>query len=220
MEEPKRSRIPVFISIVILLLGAGAFAFAYIVSMRKSAGLNPLPFPETKVTDLTGAAPLPTANLGGGDYGPTSTPIATITPTPTLTVIPTATPKPTVKPTIKPTATPLKTASPTSTPTTAPFQVTDISGNANPTTISSCPGSITVTGSITVNKAGTLTYVWKSSDGRTGPSNSITFDTAGSKNISDTWNFTNGFKGNIYVENLNNTPNVARSNNVQISICQ
>jgi DNA-directed RNA polymerase specialized sigma24 family protein len=107
-------------------------------------------------------------------------------PTPTVTNTPTATytPTPSSTPTNTPTATPTNT--PTGTP--VPGQVTSVIANANPTTYSgTCPATISFSGIITMNGPGTVTYRWELSDGTNHSSQLLTFTTAASLTVTDSW---------------------------------
>lgn len=71
---------------------------------------------------------------------------------------------------------------------TVKFAVTSVSFNTEHS--GSCAaGNYTVTATITVNKAGQVTYRWIRSDGATGPANngSIEFDKAGSQSVAFEW---------------------------------
>lgn len=123
------------------------------------------------IRTLIGATPTPTDT-------PTATPTSTATSTPTLT------------PTATPTATPTHTSTPTPTFTATPSPgiVTSAILNVNPVTYSgACPATFNFTGTITMNGPGTVTYRWERSDGTAKPSQTLTFATAGTQTITDSW---------------------------------
>ncbi|MCX7838539.1 MAG: hypothetical protein N2559_03660 [Anaerolineae bacterium] len=129
------------------------------------------------VRTLIGATPTPT---------PTNTPTVTptFTPTPTNTATPTNTPTPTI------TATPTNTSTPTVTPTATPSPgiVTSAILNISPIIYTgACPATFYFTGTITMNGPGTVVYRWERSDGTAKPSQTLTFATAGSQIITDSW---------------------------------
>lgn len=129
------------------------------------------------VRTLLGATPTPTNT-------PTNTPTSTATPTPTHT--PTATSAATFTPT--PTATNTSTPTPTFTATPSPGIVTSAILNVSPVTYSgTCPATFNFSGTITMNGPGTVTYRWERSDGVTKPSQTLTFTTAGTQALTDTW---------------------------------
>jgi len=69
-----------------------------------------------------------------------------------------------------------------------PFQVTGVSLTATPSDYKGpCPVTIKFDGKIAVDGKGTVTYTFLRSDGATGPSYTLTFETAGSKPVSTTW---------------------------------
>jgi hypothetical protein len=68
------------------------------------------------------------------------------------------------------------------------FQVTGASLSAAPTAYEGCcPTTIKFSGKITVNGRGTVQYTFTRSDGATGPTHSLTFDAAGTKDVSTSW---------------------------------
>lgn len=134
---------------------------------------------------------------------PTPTPSPTETPTPTVEVTPSPTvkntPTPTKKVSLTPTQTPTATATPTTsvtptgtptntpTPTLVPFSVTGVTAAVAPTTSAVCPTTYNFSASITTNAAGTVTYKWERSDGAGAPTETISFASAGTQTVTDTW---------------------------------
>lgn len=87
----------------------------------------------------------------------------------------------------------------------AKFAVTSVAFNTEHSGTCAA-GKYTVTASITVNKAGLVTYTWIRSDGATGPANSgsLEFDKAGSQSIKFEW--TTGATGlwvDLYIDEPN-----------------
>lgn len=162
------------------------------------------------------------------------TPQATESLSPTLTATPEATPKSTPKSTSTPTPTPTPTPTltPIPTPTTAPvifpkliplkvvFKVTGVSVSVFPIDYTGpCPKEFDFSASITVNTAGAVTYKWIRSDGVQGPTKSLTFSGADTKNVLDTWILYGGpgfsYSGWEKVQIL--TPNTLDSNQANFS---
>lgn len=113
------------------------------------------------------------------------------TPSPSATSAPTPTEEPdkSPTPTKKPSATP--TPKPTATPTPISFQVTGVVAAVSPTSSNSCPTTFNFTANITTNAAGTVTYKWERSDGATGATENLVFDSAQTKTVETTWNIEN-----------------------------
>lgn len=63
----------------------------------------------------------------------------------------------------------------------------------------------TITATITTNQAGDVTYVWKRSDGATGPGDSgtLTFDSATSQSITFEWSNGGGVSVSLYIDKPN-----------------
>lgn len=70
---------------------------------------------------------------------------------------------------------------------TCVFAVTKVTVTISPSTNDSCPETYTVTGKITVNKAGTVKYKWVRSDGTLSSTQTLTFSSVGTKPITDSW---------------------------------
>jgi hypothetical protein len=81
-----------------------------------------------------------------------------------------------------------------------PFAVLGLVTNADTSDyIGACPKTVTFSGTITVNDAGTVTYKWESSDGSNdSPILNLTFDGAGSTTVNHTW--TLGASGKTYAD--------------------
>jgi hypothetical protein len=72
--------------------------------------------------------------------------------------------------------------------TPAFFAVTSVNNSASPSNYSgACPATITFSASIITSAAGTVTYFWESSDGVKSSTESLTYDSAGSKTVNTTW---------------------------------
>ena len=101
-----------------------------------------------------------------------------------------------------------------------PFAVTSVTYSVSTFsegTYVNCPK---VTANITTNGAGTVTYDWKWSDGGNTPSESITFASAGTKSVEQTWRLGSGASGTdfwigIYID----TPNHQDFGHASISKC-
>jgi hypothetical protein len=69
-----------------------------------------------------------------------------------------------------------------------PFAVTGVTARADPESYTgACPRKFAFTAQITVNGPGTVEYTWERSDGATAPTQSISFEAAGSRAVSDVW---------------------------------
>ena len=65
---------------------------------------------------------------------------------------------------------------------TTPVVVTATTASVSPSTYSgACPGTFNFSGNITTNGAGTVTYRWERSDGATAPTQTLTFNAAGTQ---------------------------------------
>jgi hypothetical protein len=76
------------------------------------------------------------------------------------------------------------------------FRVTNPTADVSPDVITSCPITLSLQGTVTANQPGTVTYRWERSDGVLLPLNNLTFSTAGTKTVTDTWGinyFTGGW---------------------------
>ena len=63
-----------------------------------------------------------------------------------------------------------------------PFAVTATTASVSPSTYSgACPGTFNFSGNITTTGAGSVTYQWERSDGVTGPTQTLTFNAAGTQ---------------------------------------
>lgn len=149
--------------LLLALLGGGAFL----------AGRMTSPKGETQNTTMT----------------PSPTPQITLTPTPALKEEVTKTP--TKKPAV-PTNTPVPqpTNTPTPAPTNAPATVTTVSASVTPTTYTgSCATAkqFTFSATITANGGTVVKYKWTRSDGASGAEQTISFTSASSQTVTDTW---------------------------------
>jgi hypothetical protein len=68
------------------------------------------------------------------------------------------------------------------------FAVTHAGASANPSNYSgACPVTITFTAEIKTSGAGTVTYHWERNDGGKGSTETLTYDSAGTKTVTTTW---------------------------------
>lgn len=92
----------------------------------------------------------------------------------------------------------------TPTATLAYFAVRNVVITASPTTYSGvCPTTITVTGNITVNKAGTVKYHFVRSDGSSSEIKTLTFTAGGSQAISDSFQTSTTGYDTVYIDEPN-----------------
>lgn len=88
----------------------------------------------------------------------------------------------------------------------APFAVTGVSWSAEHTNIEgSCPQTFNYQAVVTANGAGTVTYYFTFSDGTTGAAKSMTYDSAGSKTLTGSWQLSTG--GDYWVKIYIDQPN-------------
>ncbi len=81
--------------------------------------------------------------------------------------------------------------------TSAPFAVVSVPMSVNPANYAGvCPVTITFTGQITTNGAGTVTYHWERSDGSSTAVETLNFTAAGSQTVTRTWSL--GSSGTNY----------------------
>jgi hypothetical protein len=102
-------------------------------------------------------------------------------------------------------AIPGATATPTSsTIDPGPFAVRDLLARVSPASSISCPASFTFSADITVNRAGTLTYVWEFSNGTSTASRTINFVRAGTETVTQvaTFNVIGTAGGHVKVTSL------------------
>jgi len=88
---------------------------------------------------------------------------------------------------------------------TEPFAVTGVTLSAvNGDTSNTCPHTFSYQAVVTTNGAGTVTYYFTHSGGSTG-TKSVTFDAAGSKTLSGTWDLTTtgSYEVKLYIDNPN-----------------
>lgn len=147
----------------ILFIVLGVFVLALVAGGAYVAGKQ------------TGATPTPTPTAMQAP-----TPTSELSPTPSLT----QTKSPTTTPTKKPTSTPTKT--PTPSPTTTPG-VVNIEANVTPTTSNECNKKFTFTAKIYTNAAMTVKYKWVRSDNASGTEQTLTYDSAGMKEVTTDW---------------------------------
>ncbi|HEY3311684.1 MAG TPA: NBR1-Ig-like domain-containing protein [Anaerolineales bacterium] len=87
------------------------------------------------------------------------------------------------------------------------FAVTSVSFSVSRSeSCSSASGKYVITATVTVNKAGNVTYNWVRSDGATGPGNNgtLSFSQNGSKTVTYEWNTTaTGLWVELYIDNPN-----------------
>jgi hypothetical protein len=80
------------------------------------------------------------------------------------------------------------TPTPEPTPTPAAFAVLGVTATVDPSTFTgACPKNFNCYAVITVNGPGTVTYVWENSEPRVSAVQTLTFDAAGSKQVSTGW---------------------------------
>lgn len=92
----------------------------------------------------------------------------------------------------------------TPTATLAYFAVRNVVITASPATYSGvCPTTITVTGNITVNKAGTVKYHFVRSDGSSSEIKTLTFTAGGSQAISDSYQASTTGYDTVYIDEPN-----------------
>lgn len=74
--------------------------------------------------------------------------------------------------------------------------VTDVHVVADPIDYrGQCPATITFTGTISVNRPGTVLYYWLRSDGGHGPKLSLRFEKAGEQTVTTTWRIRRNYHG-------------------------
>ena len=79
-----------------------------------------------------------------------------------------------------------------------------------------CPATFELSGGVTANGAWTVTYRWERSDGGMGPTEELTFETAGTKTVTHSWQVaeTGSFQGWIHLLTpIDQTSNVAAFTN-------
>lgn len=105
------------------------------------------------------------------------------TPTPTEEAVQTSEPSPS--------GSPRATQTPSPTPTPIAFRVTAVVAAVAPISSNVCPTTFNFSGTITTNLAGTVNFKWERSDGASGISQSLVFDSAGSKTVTTSWQLSN-----------------------------
>ncbi len=93
-----------------------------------------------------------------------------------------------------------------SVPASASFAVTNVLVTADaPSYSGPCPKTLTFTAIITANGPGTATYGWERSDGALGLNHSVTFASAGSQTVTETWQLGATYTGweEVHVYNPN-----------------
>ena len=101
-------------------------------------------------------------------------------------------------PPIQNTATPTGTATGTPVPATptadlGPFAIKGLTAKVSPASASSCPASFNFSADITVNRAGSVTYVWEFSNGTSTPPKTLNFAGPGTQTVTQNASFnTNG----------------------------
>jgi len=101
-------------------------------------------------------------------------------------------------PAILNTATPTGTATRTPLPATptvdlGPFAIKGLTAKVSPTSAASCPASFNFSADITVNRAGSVTYVWEFSNGISTPPKTLSFPGPGAQTVTQNASFnTNG----------------------------
>jgi hypothetical protein len=96
--------------------------------------------------------------------------------------------------TTTPTASATRTAVP-ATPTAdlGPFSIKGLTAKVSPASASSCPASFNFSADITVNRAGSVTYVWEFSNGTSTPPKTLNFPGPGTQTVTQNASFnTNG----------------------------
>lgn len=148
---------------------------------------------------------------------PTLATLPTPSPTPEFSSLlsPTPTPKSTKTPTPKPTPTKTPTPTSTSTPTPAAFQVTSVVAVAS-VPGGSCPKTVNFSANITTNQGGTVTYKWERSDNAGAPTESLSFASASTQSVSDTWSLGANYSGWERLHIL--TPNDLTSNQASFTL--
>ena len=101
-------------------------------------------------------------------------------------------------------------------PVFAVTSVTYIASTFNEGTYVNCP---TVTASITANGVGDVTYHWTRSDGSSGSVQSIHFDAAGTKNVSEKWYLGSAAAGTFWMGVYVDTPNHQDFGHTAIAKC-
>lgn len=92
----------------------------------------------------------------------------------------------------------------TPTATLSYFAVRSVVITASPATFSGvCPTTITVTGTLTVNKAGTVKYHFVRSDGSTSDIKTLTFTAGGSQAITDSYSASVSGYDTVYIDDPN-----------------
>lgn len=114
-------------------------------------------------------------------------------------------------PPLPPTATPL--------PESAfPFEVTAASVSVDQSSFrGTCPVRFTFSADITANAAGTVEYRWVRSDGVTGPTQTLNFNSAGTKTVETTWDLTAGIHEGLWEKVEILSPNSLSSNQATFS---
>ena len=92
----------------------------------------------------------------------------------------------------------------TPTATLSYFAVRNVVISASPATYSGvCPTTISVTGTLTVNKAGTVKYHFVRSDGSTSDIKTLTFSAGGSQTITDSYSASASGYDTVYIDDPN-----------------
>ena len=200
-NTPKKKTILIVLGVIagIVLIAGGAFFIGRMTTTSKS---------ETQNTTIT---PSRTAEI---TLTPTPSVEVNVTKTPTKKPLPTNTPAPTV------TSTPAVTSTPT--PTNAPTTVTGVNVNVSPTTYTgSCASArlFTFSAVITANGATTVKYKWVRSDGASGAEQTISFASASSQTVTDTWTLGGpGFSYAGWEKVQVSQPNTIESNQATFSL--
>ena len=150
---------------------------------------------------------------------PSPAPVVSEAPTPTDTPEPTDTPVPTKKLTSTPTKTPTPTTVP-NTPTAVPTpKVTTVNAAVTPNSSTTCPTNFKFSGTMTTDRATTVTYQWERSDATLSDTKTETFSGAETKVVTIEWekNATTSGWLQLHVR----TPNSIDSNRAEFTLnCQ
>lgn len=135
--------------------------------------------------------------------GPTPTPLAT----PVLFAPPAAE---------SPTPTPKATKATSPTPTPVAFSVTSVAAAVSPIASNSCPTTFNFVATVAAKGPGTASYMWERSDGASGQTKTLVFESAGTKTVSDFWTLSLNYTGWKRIKIL--SPNALVSNKADFTL--
>jgi hypothetical protein len=116
----------------------------------------------------------------GAALAPVKTLVAQVPTSPGFNALPTFTPTPTLTPTPVP---------PTPTTDLGPFAVKGLTAKVSPASANACPANFTFSADITVNRAGSLTYVWEFTNGTATAPKVLNFTGPGTQTVTQAASF-------------------------------